>query len=680
MLADARMIEVLKAALGTWQKPPDVPALVCAIAGAVFLLASLSPRATNAVLDRVLPTRGKTPWTIALACSLLSLGYVAWYLRGGPRIVDATTYWLEGRSLAHGALSIDVPDPSASFRGRFLLYRDHHVAGIFPPGYPLLLAAGFLFGAPLVVGPLLAGAIAVVTASLARELGAEENVARFAAVLSLLCAALRYHTADTMSHGAAALGIALTLLYSLRTQKKDAVLAGLALGWVLSTRIPSAMGVGAVALVLAWRAKRIPFLLLGVIPGALLLLASQKAATGHLFQLTQSAYYGVSDGPPGCFRYGFGAGIGCVFEHGDVVAARLPDGYGALEALATNGRRLYRHSDDVLDGWPLALFLLPAILRAASSRLAAKALGRTVLLQVVAYAPFYFEGNYPGGGARHLADILPLEHALIAVAVSRMAVSTFEQRALALAGACAVLFGVHTAHAHVQLQRRDGGHPMFEPDELQNVGATHGLVFLDTDHGFALAHDPGAKADTGFVAARWRDDAHDRLLFDRLGHPATYLYRFDQKQAVVSWTPPPATDELGRETWRFESESDWPPLDQSAGWVKPTWASGTCASNARVLEIIPFPGPAKAKIALPVPRTDRWRIVPRLLRRPGDGGGAITVQAARWEFQPAEAVEMTCVELAPIDLQLTEGEIPVEIEVSGGPMALDRIVLGRPPL
>lgn len=667
----------LSAAFGPWQKPPDVPALVAATVGAIMLVASLSKSVSALFFD---PAKaGKRPWSLALACALLSLGYVAWYLRGGPRIIDATTYWLEARSIAHGSFSFDVPDPSASFRGRFLLFRDHLATGIFPPGYPLLLALGFVFGAPLIIGPLLAAAIALVTADIAKRLGGSEAVARFAALLSLVCAALRYHTADTMSHGAAALGIALAFSFALRLDgKRHAILAGLAVGWVLSTRIPSALGIGAACLFFAWRAKKIPWLALGILPGALLLLASQKAATGHLFTFAQPEYYRVSDGPPGCFQ-GFGAGIGCVFEHGDVVRSRLEHGYGIGQILLTSGRRIWKHADDILDGWPLLLFLVPAIVRTAKSTIQGKAIAAIVGLQILAYAPFYFDGNYPGGGARHLADLLPLEHALVAVAVSKMTYATFEQRAVAIAGACAVFFGLHSSSGHVQLQQRDGGKPMYEPDEVHKLGATRGLVFVDTDHGFALAHEPGAKADSGIFAARWRDDSHDRLLYDRLGHPVSYLYRFDQPAPVLSWSPPPAVDEAGRETWRFESEVDWPPLDQSGGYAIPRWASATCASSSRALDLVPTTASGTVTIALPVPRTDRWRIVPRLLRRPGDGSGKLTIGSVGWSIGPSEAVEITCVELDPTDLELKEGEIPVILEAYGGPVALDRIVLGRPP-
>ena len=44
-----------------------------------------------------------------------------------------------------------------------------------------------------------------------------------------------------------------------------------------------------------------------------------------------------------------------------------------------------------------------------------------VVAHVLAYVPFYFDGNYPGGGARLLADVLPAEHALFGLAVAVLA-------------------------------------------------------------------------------------------------------------------------------------------------------------------------------------------------------------------------------------------------------------------
>ena len=63
------------------------------------------------------------------------------YLRGGPRIVDAGSYFLEARALSEGLLSFPLPAPETSVLGRFLVRSEHaggaHGAVIFPPGLAL---------------------------------------------------------------------------------------------------------------------------------------------------------------------------------------------------------------------------------------------------------------------------------------------------------------------------------------------------------------------------------------------------------------------------------------------------------------------------------------------------------------------------------------------------------------
>src|SRR5262249_37320578 len=130
----------------------------------------------------------------------------------------------------------------------------------------------------------------------------------------------------------------------------------------------------------------------------------------------QRLYYAMSDGPPGCFRYGFGAGVGCVGEHGDFVRAKLAEGYGAIAAAGTTLRRLRMHAVDLANVEPLAL-LVPAGAIVAWKAARGRAFAIAILAQIAAYAPFYFDGNYPGGGGRFFCDVLPLEHALAAVAV-----------------------------------------------------------------------------------------------------------------------------------------------------------------------------------------------------------------------------------------------------------------------
>lgn len=635
--------------LGTWSWPPDGPAHL-ALALAVLLAVLGAKRLGGGDPRRFLAAS-------ALAGALASLAYVAVYLRGGPRIIDATTYYLQARALAHGDLAWTIAEPSASFRGRFLLFHDGTLGGIFPPGYPLVLALGFVLGAPMIVGPLLAAGIVVATHGLARDVAEEhgwdaEVVARAAALLSIACAALRYHTADTMSHGAVALGV---LLAFRAARRGRGVAAGLAIGWVLATRPVSAIPIGLVALALLPR-RAMLHAALATLPGVALLLLSQHAVTGSFFSSTQRAYYAVSDGPPGCFRFGFGKGVGCLFEHRDFVKARLPDGYGLLAALGTTLRRLREHLRDVANLEPLALLVFVPMRRLR----AAKAL---VALQIAAYVPFYFDGDYPGGGARFFADVLPVEHVLLVSAAYALA----KARGLtALLGFALAGFAVHASFEHGKLRDRDGGRPMLEPDVLAKAGATYGLVFVDTDHGFGLGHDPHADLTHAPLVARLREDDRDRMLFERLGRPPTWRYHFDREKGpvVVPWAPPDFGASL-----RFEAEAEWPPLAQNAGYATPEWVDG-CAGRALVLT--PTGPRATATIALPVPEAGRYRVEVRIVNV-GKSRAKIRIGAEEWAFTPGG----TCTTLAPRTLALDPPSVPVTLEAEGGPLAIDRITIAR---
>ncbi|AKU99923.1 hypothetical protein AKJ09_06587 [Labilithrix luteola] len=720
----------ITAVLGTWGKPPDVPAKVALGMAAVLALAALFGRGRSilGIGEHVLPRRLFLALT-AFVTALLSLFWIAFYLRGGPRIVDATTYFLQGRALSHGDFAWPVLEPSASFRGRFLIYRDGVMGGIFPPGFPLLLAAGFTIGAPMIVGPLLAAGIVLATYRLARRFAEQsgatelaEPIARTAALFSMVSATLRYHTADTMSHGATALGIALALSFALERRPG---LAGLAVGAVLATRPVSALPIGIVCTVIlltsaAPRRDVGVRALLGLLPGVVLLLASQKAVTGHWLESSQRLYYTLSDGPPGCFRFGFGVGTGCVNEHGEFVEARLPHGYGVLAAAGTTLRRLRMHLTDIANFEPLALLVFVPLLRpwraegSAGKPRRSKAVVMALVLvglQVLAYAPFYFDGNYPGGGARFFADVLPVEHALLALAIATLASRRFQHAAFATLGVALAGFAIHLSFDHEQLADRDGGRPMFEPDVLTRANVAAGLVFVDTDHGFSLAHDPEANVKKNVLVARLRNDDRDRLLFDKLDHPPTYLYKFETPKpaapadappsppsettaSVAPWAPPAFTDSM-----RFETEAEWPPLAQSGGFAAPAFTEG-CASQTRALVVTPSTadGTASATVSVPVPEAGRYSVVPRIVhgahvphtepRGQGHIKGGLRFEVGA-HASPANAGKPAvwswnvanhgCLDLQAIEVDLAPPSATVVIEATGGPVAVDKITLRKIP-
>lgn len=618
--------------------------------------------------------------TLALLCVLaafLSLGYFAYYLRGGPRIIDATAYLLEARGFASGHLTLPLLEPSASLRGRFLYFAPEigRLSVLFPPGYPALLAISIGLGSPWLLGAALAAALVWMTATLTHRLFDDRTAALLAAVLAASNACLRYHTADTMSHGLCALLVLSTLYGALGTNKRDALLTGLSLGWLLATRPVTALALGVVVFV-HWVLTRrswhqLALVALGLIPGTLLWLGYQWLTTGHLSSSTQYAYYAVADGPPGCFRYGFGSSIGCLFEHGSYVEKRLPHGYGLLQAAYVTLLRLRWHALDVLNVevlFPVVLWALAVAARKPKLRLTFA----LVVAQVLAYLPFYFDGSYPGGGARFFADVIPLELALVA--------GVFVHTRLAPWLLPISLFGfaVHGAFEHSQLRERDGGRPMFEPRVLDAAGVRAGLVFVDTDHGFLLGHEPAiTDAKRGRVVVRHRGDAHDRVLWTRLGRPETYHYHFDPshrdaRPSVTRLLP----EQLNGQRW-FEAEAEWPPLRVDSGWILPVYPPNDCTSALRGLSLEPVDGRARATFALPVESTGMYRLrISWVARRTGVQAAHLTVGSHHHDVR-RDALTHQCFETTHEDLRLDAGEHSISIESGPLGIVIDRYRLEK---
>jgi hypothetical protein len=599
---------------------------------------------------------------LAVSAAALSTGYIAYYLRGGPRIIDATSYWLEARALAHGYAAFPIPAPTGSFRGRFLLTAPHGQAlsVIFPPGYPAALAAGFWTGFPLAVGPIIGSALVLATYMLTRAVDPRPEAGLVGALLSVLSSCLRYHCADTMSHGWAALLLTWGLVCALSLGRASSALAGLACGWLIATR-PITGILGTVLCGSVCARRRGWAFLPALAPGLALLAWHQHAATGNWWGSTQLHYYALADGPPGCFRYGFGANVGCWFEHGDFVRAQLAHGFGLPEALRATIRRLALHLSDIDNLEVFALLLPVGVFARAGERGPRLLLGAAVVGLVAAYFPFYFDASYPGGGARLFADVLPIEHALVGSALVQLRLARFAGPA-ALVG-----FALHTSHGHDALAAREGGHPMFEPAVLARARLSRGLLFVGSDHGFNLGHEPGA-ADprAGLVVARWDGDGHDRLLWERMGRPPSYRYLYDPRQtdthaAVLPYVPP--------ETAKIEAEEEWPPLRVTKGWAYPVFSANRCVSGGRGLRFAQKHGPTELAIELMAPAPARYDLTMSWVLPLG------TVPSV-WVDGQEKAVEHSvdepvgtesCVRFWVSDLELTASsvELRVRLELPG---------------
>ncbi|MDP9000294.1 MAG: hypothetical protein M3O46_09305, partial [Myxococcota bacterium] len=421
----------IAASLGVWSRPSDRPAQAALVlAVTLFSLALLpqGPRWLASVIDlsSVADLRRTRRFLMvaSLAAAFTSLGYIAFYLRGGPRTAEASAYWLQGRALSHGVLAWSIPDPIASFRAPGLGFTaPDRLSGMVGPGYPALLALAFLVGAPMLVGPVLAAAIVVATWLLSHEVVADadgvasahravraETVARLAVGFSIVSTALRYHTANVLPYGAAAAAVTLSLACAFRARRTEHVrlfgASGLAIGFLITSQPASAIAVGVIVAALAVgasqrdvrggvaaKAKRVGaiafgWVLAGSAPGVLLLLVANHAVTGQAL----------------------------VFPIAPKAVADSTSWVSASLALST--MQIARaHLMDIANLEPLALLaLLP--LGAAGRRRRAAALTALVVAGHIG-AQMLRPGGAPSGASAFVA-VVPLEHVLMAVGVARL--------------------------------------------------------------------------------------------------------------------------------------------------------------------------------------------------------------------------------------------------------------------
>jgi hypothetical protein len=574
-------------------------ALSCALICLFVLGLSFSTRLSTVASGHLQRHPRSALLLLAFSAAGLSLLYFRDFLGGGPRIIDATAYLLEARTFLSGKFTFSPPEPSDLFTGRFLLRaleNPREIGVIFPPGYPAILAIFEGLWSYVVLGPTLAFLLVVATYELTRRLVLSEaessEVLRkaplLAAVLSASAMTLRYHTADTMSHGLSTLLVASMLTLCLgaegATPRWRSFALGLLGGLLFATRPLTAIcALIPVALLeyarvrrrfAGWHpeARRLSWLLLGALPGVGLYLAYQKALTGHYFGSAQLSYYLLGDGPGSCFGLGFGKG--CLHEHGDVIRER---GYlSPLWALLNSLHRLHQHSLDLANFEPIALLLAVWLWRERATLKSRLAL--TLLLSLTGgYAFFYFDGSYPGGGGRFLVEALPLEQACLAICAVRY-LASLRILALSLAG-----FSVHGIFSHLALRDRDGGAPFLAPRTSQLRAP--GLVFVASDHAFLSGFDPRnlTPKRRAFwpIFAHRSYDAREALLLRAMGSPPAFRLEAEPPGSVLV---PFSTDPLlSGSPLTFEAERTWPALSVRGVWAHPEFGAANCVSQGRGL-------------------------------------------------------------------------------------------------
>jgi hypothetical protein len=291
-----------------------------------------------------------------------------------------------------------------------------------------------------------------------------------------------------------------------------------------------------------------------------------------------------------------------------------------------------------------------------------------------------------------LADVLPFEHVLGALALGRLAAAAPRGRPSARqlwAGALSLSllgFAFQTGRAHRMLADREGGRPMFEPSAAEQPRPGGALLCVGTDHGFNLAFRPSRAEGV----ARLRGDSLDRIAWEARGRPAAYRYRFDFSGREAPGLEPLRFDPapLGETELRIEGESLWPAAHQRGAFVWPRHASAACASQGRWLELAPDPGsnvPDRAvpevRLRLPGAALSARDVTVTVAPTAGHAGrdyrSVVTVLADRRIIaELAVPAERACATLGPVRVPAHIARLELGIR-SRGSLALDRIDASR---
>jgi len=321
-----------------------------------------------------------------------------------PHVSDSIAYYFMAKIFAAGHLSLPE-HPWPEFVTYHFFISDGQMFGIFPPGWPMVLASGMLLGAPWLVTPLLSGGVAVVTLRLGRRLLGEAP-ARLVPVIFLFSPFFLFQSSEFMAHTLAALLACGGVLLMVRAwQEKHlsvwlSALLGFCAGWLLMTRPLEGIIAGVALLVFGGATLGTRRLTLRqLVPAALVsfglllcLLAYNHHLTGSAWLFPQDLFFIKTDPSPKCHSLGFGEHIGCITEHG---ADIYDDGYNLTNAWTTTRRRLaslYTH----FMGWPLLILLTVFSLFLARRRRIVLGLWLWFMLWTGAYALFYYHGNCYG--------------------------------------------------------------------------------------------------------------------------------------------------------------------------------------------------------------------------------------------------------------------------------------------
>lgn len=320
-----------------------------------------------------------------------------------PHITDEVVYLYPARYMAAGMVTMPAPAVPAAFQLN-LMNVEHGVwFSPVPPGWPLVLALGELFGAPWLVNALLAGLNVLLAYSLLRELY-DRHIARI--TILLLCASPWYifMGMNFMTHMLTLTCFLLSALAVIRSRQTGKVIwafaAGLAAGFVTLIRpLDGLIGGGVIGLwVIGIGGKRLKLAsIVGFVLGCVLMALTQlpynKMLTGNAMVFPINAYNDKYHGH-NSNAYGFGS------DRGMGWAIDPNPGHGPIDALINANLNTFSINIELF-GWSTGSLLLIALLLFSGTMKKSDYLMLGIFAAVFTGYFFYYFSGGPDFGARY---------------------------------------------------------------------------------------------------------------------------------------------------------------------------------------------------------------------------------------------------------------------------------------
>ena len=329
-----------------------------------------------------------------------------------PHVPDEAQYIFQANYMAAGQLTVDAPLVPEAFSMYMVPWQEARWFGIFPPGWPAILAVGTLAGASWLVNPILAG-ICVLLAYVFFQQLYSRRFARLG-VLFLCCSPwFIFMSMSYMSHVATltfALAAAVLLHRALQTHRwVPALSSGVAIGAVALIRpldgVLVAFILGIWCLLyrspLKQRSIILAFLIAGTTSTAALILPYNRMVTGEAGLMPIDFYYSKYFGNmANAMGFGAGRGLGWGLD-------AFP-GHSPLEAVVNSAVNTFSLNTELL-GWSTGSLFLILLYTFSATRRAKELWCFAVIALVCGAYGFYWYHGGPDFGARYwFLCIIPL--------------------------------------------------------------------------------------------------------------------------------------------------------------------------------------------------------------------------------------------------------------------------------